>query len=498
MSNIIRLIGLLLIGASLVGILCACKTDTPPEPGQTETKAESTTGSKDPAPPEDLHAIDVLGERDLTGQTITFFARVGGNMWDIASLDAEEYLADTINDAVYDRNEALYGQFGFDVEIIESGATSYSQRVENQILSGTNEFDVLTACGYDMAELAAKAVLRDVTQIDSMRLDQSWWNTTLNEQLSIANALFYFTGDLICEDNMAVRCVFFNKSLADAVNESPDALYTMAREGMWTFEQLFRIAADAYVDMDNVTGKSDGDRFGLMGQTAVAAYVFMTAAGVQITSKNSSDEPVLNSSFNYDVLDAIAAYLVQDGVLIAEDVLTPYKNGRVLFMTEVLGTVIKIRDWDIKSGILPMPKYQESQESYYHFADGNCLNLLALPTGNNSRLNDITFIMNAMCVESANTLNPAFYDTCLRGRYSYDPESAEMLDIIFDSYYIENANLYKRSWKSGDSNIQDDIMKAIAAGESVSTVIASYSQGLPAQIRNTISRLRDIALAQRT
>lgn len=480
----------------LTAVGCAgCREQTPPKPGSTTAGTpDSTPGSSDTEPgseepPEELHAKDILGERDLSGQTITFFNRTGGNMWDIQSLYAEEILSEDINDAVFARNEKLKEDYGFTVELIDSGATSYSKRLTQAILGGDYGFDVVTACGYDMAELAANAVLLDLTALDGLNLGSSWRNTTLNSQLSVGTALYYLSGDIICEDNMAVRCVFFNKGIADAIDHPAEELYTLATDREWTFEEMFRLAALAYVD----TGDKKTERIGFIAQKVVAGNVLLTAAGVRLTEKNDSDVPVFNQSLPTDVISAITGYLTGDGVRIESDALNPFKNNRALFMTEVLGTVSKIRDWDVKAGILPLPLYQKGQESYNHFADGNCLNLLALPTGNGARRSNVIFMMEAMCIESDTTLNPAFYDKCLRGRYSSDPESRGMLTIILDSYFIEDANLFKRAWGS----LQDDIVSAIMENQSVTTVLEKYRDSLPAEITKTVNRLSEIAAAQR-
>ena len=478
----------------LPAVGCAgCRGQTPPKPDSTTAGTpDSTPGSNDTEPgseepPKELHAKDILGERDLSGQTITFFNRTGGNMWDIQSLYAEEILSEDINDAVFARNEKLKEDYGFTVELIDSGATSYSKRLTQAILGGDYGFDVVTACGYDMAELAANAVLLDLTALDGLNLGSSWWNTTLNSQLSVGTALYYLSGDIICEDNMAVRCVFFNKGIADAIDHPAEELYTLATDREWTFEEMFSLAALAYVD----TGDKKTERIGFIAQKVVAGNVLLTAAGVRLTEKN--DVPVFNQSLPTDVISAITGYLTGDGVRIESDALNPFKNNRALFMTEVLGTVSKIRDWDVKAGILPLPLYQKGQESYNHFADGNCLNLLALPTGNAARRSNVIFMMEAMCIESDTTLNPAFYDKCLRGRYSSDPESRGMLTIILDSYFIEDANLFKRAWGS----LQDDIVSAIMENQSVTTVLEKYRDSLPAEITKTVNRLSEIAAAQR-
>ena len=68
-----------------------------------------------------------------------------------------------------------------------------------------------------------------------------------------------------------------------------------------------------------------------------------------------------------------------------------------------------------------------------------------------------------------------------------------MLTIILDSYFIEDANLYKRAWGS----LQDDIIGAIMESQSVTTVLEKYRDSLPAEIDKTVKRLSEIAKAQR-
>ena len=166
-------------------------------------------------------------------------------------------------------------------------------------------------------------------------------------------------------------------------------------------------------------------------------------------------------------------------------------------MTEVLGWVVSMRDWDVKFGILPMPKYSATQTTYNHYADGNCLNLLAIPTGKNAKLDKIAFALEAMCIESVGTLNPAFYDKALRGRYSYDVESGEMLDIILDSMFVENANLFKGDNENdGWGIIHKEIISAVSEGRSISPVLASYGDVARGKIMDTVTRFKDISQAQ--
>lgn len=492
-----KLLALTLALVFLLGTVCSCKKD-----GEEETETENPDSNVVSTTPEtEINAMNILGERDLGGEEVSFYLRAGGNMWDVKSLYADSILSDAVNDAVYQRNETLKSQYNFNISVVESGSSSYPTRIINNVLAGTAPADVVTAGGYDMTKMALQGILFDLKNVNGLNLDERWWNTTLNDQLSIANTLYYMSGDIICEDNMAVRCLFFNKNMASNHKIDPASLYDMAEKGEWTMDKMFEMASKCYSDKDEISGKSDGDMFGFTGQ-AVSTYTFMLAADVRTTDKNADDVPelVLGTGNDTDVIDTISAYFHRDdSVYLAEDgqVHKAFKTNSALFMTEVLGTVVSMRKWDLKFGILPMPKYSTDQDNYNHFADGNCLNLLSIPTTTKAKLDTVAFVLEAMCIESANTLNPAFYDKVLRGRYAYDVESTGMIDIILDSMFIENANLFQGNKATeGWGVIQKELRIAVNEGASITGVLASYGEATKGLISSTVTKFKDISMAQ--
>ena len=495
----VRFFALALVLVMLISAACSCKKDEKEKENATsDTSAVEDVGTEE----KEFNALNVLGEKDLGGETIKFYLRSYGGIWDVSSLYADAILSDTINDAVYMRNEQLKRQYNFDIDMEESLAQSYPTRIVTQVMSGNFDSDVLTASGYDMTKIAVQGVLMDLNNIDALHLQDSWWNNTLNEQMSIGNTLYYASGDLMCEDNMAVRCLYFNKTLATNFGFNPADIYNLAKNGQWTMAQMFEMASKCYQDKDGVDGKSEGDTFGFTAQKVAVHYVFMTGANIRVTEKDGEDIPkvVLGTGNDTDIVDQISTYLHRDDSVYLEGdglVHKAFRTNSALFMTEVLGTVVSMRDWDVKFGILPMPKYTVEQEAYHHFADGNCLNLLAIPTGLNAKLNTISFVLDAMCVESGKTLNPAFYDKCLRGRYAYDPESADMIDIILDSMFVENANLFKGDGENdGWGIIQAELREAVNDGTSIRNVVDQYGTATTTLINQTVEKLKDISIAQ--
>lgn len=501
-SLLFRILSLALIALMLIGIMCSCKSG-----GETQNEGSGDAANEDSSTVStledaDINAMNILGPNDLGGETITFYLRLYGGIWDVKSLYADSILSDSINDAVYDRNERLKDQYNFNIEAIESAAQSYPTRMINWCLAGECPADVITAGGYDMTKIALKGVLRDLKQVDGLNLEEEWWNTTLNDQLSIANSLFYMSGDIICEDNMAVRVLFFNKTVAENKKYDPASIYDMVNNNEWTLEKMFQMASNCYEDLDEIAGQSKDDAYGLTIQAGLANYVFMTASDVRISRKNAEDIPelVIGSDRDVTITDQIGTYLNSGNAIYVGDdgtVQGAFKKGNALFMSEVLGTVRNMRNWDVKFGILPLPKYSTDQATFNHFADGNCLNLLAIPTDNDAKIDKIAFALEAMCIESVNTLNPAFYDKMLRGRYSYDVESWGMLDIILDSFFVENANLFRSDKETeGWGVFQNEFNNAVTAGESITGVLASHGDTTRTLIEKTVSKFKDISQAQ--
>ena len=104
-SILFKLLSLLLALVMLLGALCSCKKDE--EEAQTASADVAESDGVVETEDAEINALNILGERDLGGVTVSFYLRAGGNMWDIKSLYADSILSDAVNDAVYERNERL-------------------------------------------------------------------------------------------------------------------------------------------------------------------------------------------------------------------------------------------------------------------------------------------------------------------------------------------------------------------------------------------------------
>jgi len=84
-------------------------------------------------------------------------------------------------------------------------------------------------------------------------------------------------------------------------------------------------------------------------------------------------------------------------------------------------------------GILPYPKLDEAQQNY-HVNSMDNYSLLSVPvTVSEEDLEFVGHIVEALNIESKNSVFPAYYEIALTDKYARDMESVEMLEIIMDS-----------------------------------------------------------------
>jgi hypothetical protein len=107
--------------------------------------------------------------------------------------------------------------------------------------------------------------------------------------------------------------------------------------------------------------------------------------------------------------------------------------------------------------------------------------VLCFPTTTKDEALDVSsFVVEAMSIESVETVVPAYYDICLKGRYADDAESAAMLDIITTSVATDFAEIF--AWGSFHSTIQN----AISAGSPIASILKKNSAAAEKVMKKTI------------
>ena len=113
-------------------------------------------------------------------------------------------------------------------------------------------------------------------------------------------------------------------------------------------------------------------------------------------------------------------------------ILDHFAEGLTLFLIRPVDSLFGLKDRTDNLGIIPLPLYYEGQENYYSATNTWVAGTLCLPSyvGNAAKIVDSIQLLSMKAQE---IVTPALYEVCLGQRLIHEPDSAKMLDIIFDN-----------------------------------------------------------------
>lgn len=473
---------LLLLASLLTASLISCGGD---DPGTTPTTNADTTPQTE-AVTEAPRVVADLPEKDFGGEEFTFYGRIYDGVWSATDIFSHETNGEQINDAIYERTAYIEDTYNVKLAALESGETTVVSYLKNFITAGDDTFEAIVCDIYDNGALAVDGMLYDLNNVKNLDLTKEWWAQSTNASLSIANKQFYVTGDIFINDNKSTRIFFFNKDIIrDLDLENP---YDLVEQNKWTLDKYIELSEAALYDLngDNTYNRAD-DRYGTMAQTQLGAVLYF-ASGNMLTGKDADDIPyaLCGTDKAINVMTGISEKIAgkpsistsgETGVSggVHPDNVMYFMDGRVLFAPEVLVHIETMRDCKVDIGILPPPKYDESQDAYVCYADGWCVNGLSIPT-TNVNPDDAGFLFEAMAADSLNNLTPAYFDVVLTDKYARDEQSVRMLDLILDSVVMDNANIF--SWATIETTVADAIYKGGAIASTVEKKMAALEKAI--------------------
>ena len=492
MKNLlIRATSFILLVLMLVGaVACANTPDNQPDAGTTVPVADGSQAEITEAETTEMSAENILGPRDFGDATMTFYSRKYNGAWS-SDLLAPQEDGTVLNDSIYKRNERLSAMYKVNFEQIESGKRDCANDAINLINAGDTEFQAMYMGLSDAANMAQKGYLLDMTALPNINLEGQWWTQATNKAWSIGHKQYFATGAITVVDDQAIRTMFFNKEIIAQYNLK--TIYDLVDDNEWVFDKFFE-----YVDIakqDNGDGQNTvDDIFGCAAQNTLG-FMMTMGSGEMLASKDSDDYPIIVASTNADRFINVVDYLSEkiagnQGIYQGDDevIREIFGNGRSLFYAEVLMHAQTMRQqYDISFGIIPMPKYNADQENYYQYSTGRNTTVICFPhTASGDALDMGTFMVEAMAIESVETVTPAYYEICLKGRYADDAESAAMLDIITASVATDYAEVY--AWAGFHSTVQG----AISSGTPISSILKKTAQAAEKMMNKTIDDFKKL------
>jgi hypothetical protein len=377
--------------------------------------------------------------------------------WAYFAMDTEEETGDVINDAMYERNAIVEENLGIKITDIIVPWGGMNTPLTNSINAGTKDYDVAMLNAYSSGVMAQQGMFMNLNDIASLNLDGAWWDKNANESLEIAGKLYFTTTDANASTYDLMATMFFNKSmLTNLALEDP---YKLVLDKKWTMDKLLEMMRAAANDIDGDGIFTYNDIWGLSTHAVQDAHYF-TGGGMVLINKDSNGYPVLNAPSEqftsvYAKVREIFNLSDAEGLLISagsnegkiqgsrDGINSPeglFMAGNSLFLGQCLSIARMMRSAEIDFGIIPHPKYNETQENYYALMDPNFATLTIPVTQDNPEMAGT--VMNALTAVSSTTLKPAYYDVSLNNQLMRDEESIAMLDIEMQNRVYDLAMIY--------------------------------------------------------
>ena len=425
-------------------------------------------------------------ELGLDGYEFNIFLRSAESKWSLQDVIATEENGDVLNDAVFKRNVWLEENYGFTLTAGYSADTSATE-LTTYILAGDDSYDAYFPMGRTAGAAASQGLLQNLKEMKYIDFENDCWNQMFADSLEIDGKLFYATGAITTNSYEAVRLFMFNKTLLEKYKlEDP---YQLVRDGKWTFDKMNEMASQASADLNGDAQMTVDDQYGLGWQNSVGAQPFFFGAGEMVSKLNKDGLPEfsLDSERFTDIYNKIRDTISNTDVYYNgadEDVLKMFYEERSLFFTEVLNCAKRLRPYEVDFGLLPLTKWDESQEEYIQYVDAWCLSPVVVAK-NNSNLDRTGFIIQAIAEASKEYLVEPYYETVLNGKVLRDEESSEMLDIAVNNFVLDNCDIY--NWGGIMTTLKDGVFQ----GADLSSIIAANKSAIEAEIEKTIEAIRD-------
>lgn len=458
------LLALAMMMPTLASTLASCSENTAEE---TETTAEETVSSASADTETETETVEEetelqpnIPELDFDGATFTILTSGSGDTngadWVTYDVYADTITGEPINDAVFERNEYLNKTYNIKLEQYQTSKDTLSE-LKTEVTANTGTFQAAMTHFENGATLGRQGMLIDLYTLPYIDVSQPWWDQSGVEELEVMGSLYQATGDITVIDNDATWVLFFNKQLREDLGY--DNIYDLVREDKWNFDTFFNMVSTAYLDVNGDSKMSyQDDRFGLITSDQ-SAYGLLYAAGVELVTTDDEEVFKITSDTEYisGVIDSAATVMADNNITFitgregtdANSIRVAFQEGKGLFYGEVMQCATRMRDSDTDFGLVPWPKYTETQDRYYNWIHSSAGRGVVIPASvASSQYEMVGAIVEAMAAKSMYTLTEAYYDKSFTYKSLRDEDSVEMLEIVLQSRSYDLANIYSLSLSS--------------------------------------------------
>lgn len=453
---------LLLISMLIAAAACGETAENAPSVGANEEAATDAVLEETEAGT--TYAIDTIEKQDFGGRE---FKAVSTNQ-DQRQVDiiAEEENGATLNDLVYRRNSKLEELFNVKIVASDKDYGSITSDAIKAAQAGDNPYD-LYMTNFTAYSAASQGYLLPWNKISSMDITQPWWDQAAISDMSVAGNSYLITGDISPTCMLTSECILFNKKLFDAMGM--EYQYQTAFDGKWTIDRMIEQSKGLTSDIDGDGKYKDATDLFSFTLWCDAASALFYGQGGSLSKKQDGDIPVID--FNVDAvsgrIEKIYSLVIDNEANYSksnhEMSFKVFNQGRAYFCDITFQKVeMFLRDMEDDYGVLPLPKYDETQERYQTNVSGAGTAII-LPVSC-AETDVVGTLIDAYAAIAYDDITPSLFDVIASVKNTRDAESSEMVQLIIRNRVFDPVRMYGIS----GNNIADDLMAKKSAD------VASY------------------------
>ncbi len=397
---------------------------------------------------------------------------------------------DVLDDCCFERN--LLAEEKFDITISEETQpwTDIASYAKTLIFSDEDVYDAMYLPAMSLTPLISENLFYDLLEIEQLYIDKIWWDQPLITRNIIEDRLFYATSDLNLMAFEGIWCMYFNEDMMTQLGlEAP---FKLALDGKWTMDQLKKycaVAANLNGDADFMFDVNGNATYGMVdyGNSQYMAY----GMGAEFAGRDENGRYKFTADtdtrFSQVWETLIKFYGPDDGMFVqgTSGDLDPdgyygiFMANRALFLHAELKGATMLREWEGNFGLLPQPKFDETQETYNSNIFSNCLSFCIPNT--NTNLERTGTIVDYLTYQSYKELLPRYYDIHVSLKALGKQESIDVLALVRGTRGCEVAVPF--GWAS---DLGDKLSELAINNEmSIASTIETYKDKIIANIDKT-------------
>ena len=348
---------------------------------------------------------------------------------------------DTDNEIVRIRSDihrAVEEKFGASIIQYTTDAATLLAEAKNAYNTDMYYADLFSIPQNKLGVFHTEGILANMNSLPYANYFADYYNQNINENARLGSVQFGISGTANIEFDK-INCVYYNKTLLGACGI--DNIYSAVNEGKWTYDLLNELSLTCAAQNTEVTP------IGTTATTADFIDIYASAQNIEFVS-NIHSSPSIDyyetgeSEKIENIVTRLYNMIYKDKTLAkTKESATKelFTSGKLMFCFDNLTFIEEIPLTGIEWGLLPMPKYDEQQESYISPSSPDMQIFCAL--SNTPSYETSGLILEALNLAAHDYIDKAFKDNCI-DYHLRDSGSVHMLDKIFDTVSCDFTHIF--------------------------------------------------------